>query len=303
MLGFLMPLFWIKNEAQFRATIYVYVSSFVFLLFDTCLRLFNLLRNITSFRQNYWVAYAQFKQSFLVKDTNTISLYIILVFSLSVYLYFRNKRQIFKIFIILSPLVFVLTLSREAFLAVLVSVIVLFPFMKNKITKKFFLHVIAFFVLLILLAFCLEKIIRQDLVSFLLNRYLGTISFITEEGFKQRINFVKYAYNIFQGSPLIGVGLGSYLESGFIFFHNLFITLILSTGLIGLVLFFLQIMFIAINMRTKRKSFLGELGIWTLAVYLIQGFAMFDLTEVYFWTYLGIITIGMEVERHVKDQN
>jgi len=62
-------------------------------------------------------------------------------------------------------------------------------------------------------------------------------------------------------------------------------------------------MFIAINMRTKRKSFLGELGIWTLAVYLIQGFAMFDLTEVYFWTYLGIITIGMEVERHVKDQN
>lgn len=303
MLVLLLPMLLVKSKAHLKATVYVFSSSLFLFLIDTFIRLFKLIRNIPLLKQNYWLIYAQFKQSFLVKDTNTVSLYIVLVFVFLVYLYSFDKRKILKILIMLSVFIFTLTLSREAFIATLVSSLVLLPFVRSKVIKRVLLYVIFFFASLIILSFVVKQFIRQDSINFLLDRYLGTIFFIAEEGFKQRINFFKYAYSIFQTSPITGIGLGSYLESGFTFFHNLFITLALSTGLIGFILFFLLIILVAINMSSKRKSILGELGIWTLFVYLIQGFAMFDLTEVYFWMYLGIITIGMEFEKYVEIQN
>ncbi len=305
MLAFILPFFIVKDKRHLLMVMYAYSSSIIIFLIDTILRVKNLIPNLFSSAQNYWITYAQFKQSYFVKDTNTVGFYLILILGFLLYLNSLKSKRVFKLFIVIDVFLFLLTISREAIIAVVASSLILLPFAKYKTTKRLFknmlLIIIIILLVLALLGVFLKNFYKESVLNFLLIRYLGVFNFTSEAGFMQRIALVKSGYKIFVEHPLFGVGLGGYLENNFVFFHNLLITLAVSTGVIGLIMFLILALFTGVTMR--HGELLGEIGLWCLLTYFIQGFAMFDLTESYFWVYTGIIIAGIGIEKNYEKEN
>ena len=151
---------------------------------------------------------------------------------------FSPSKKIFAISIPLLAIavyLFLVTALRRNFLTIPFVVLGLLVFQKKPSWRAIWILAILF-----LMAWLGWNIIFPALPSVIKNRFL--MRTIVESGGTGRIELYALAYNLFQGSPLFGVGLGGYqvfagsMIGRATFAHNAYLEVLSQTGLIGFIL-------------------------------------------------------------------
>lgn len=178
-----------------------------------------------------------------IEDVNNIWLSRGIGLSTLVSLYFLIKKSIVHYFIfpfLLCQIMFVG--ARGPFISLLLSIVFFLLFLFKG--KKYKQITIISFILLILFS----VLYFWDAPFRTIDRLLILISDYT---FKERIYFIQKSFSLWQSSPMIGIGISG-IEKGFPYPHNLFVEILLETGIIGFTIFCL---FLFLSYKRIIKSF------------------------------------------------
>jgi len=188
---------------------------------------------------------------------NHLAMYLSPILTLSFYLYFSFKKNIYKVLLFFAQFLILITIyltySYGAWLALLITLIFVLFLNKN---KKKLLFVISFFILILVL-FCIFQVNNQ--------KFQGIFN-LSYPAFGSRLVIWQSAWEITKDYSLLGIGPGMfqkyYLDYQAIFEpypewavpqpHNLFLAFWLQTGLLGLV------GFIWLMVKFFRTSFLKK---------------------------------------------
>jgi len=300
---FIFPIIFIQKRISFlNKTIKIYIATSVFFIIDTIIRIYNSV--LLSGYSNIWFFYSKFKESGLVKDTNTVGIYVGLILTLIVYNLFKSNKNQRKYLGLLFICIFILflTLSRGAIVAVVISWITGYIFLLKPILNKKIRRRVLGIILVIAIIFTVVivglRCLKNEKLLFLTDRYLNLSFFLEEAGFTNRVIIWDTAWSIFKESPILGGGIGGF------FVHNLYLSILAKTGLIGFMLFSIWISSILLLLlKFSKKSLLARLGLIGMFSYLLEGLVMFDLTEAYFWLYISLILVGSNIEIEYKETN
>jgi O-antigen ligase len=213
----------------------------------------------------------------------------------------RWSKIILFVAILMMLLALISTMSRTTWVAVFLSIILLFIWVKNirKLTT-------ALGITAILMLFAVLSSSYRDV---LLQRVAGIISPVQTPDYIPRLNIYIVGLKMFKDYPLNGVGVGSFhqlarsygsieLEAP----HNIFLYMLSEFGLIGLgLLLFLIIKFIALmrhalsKVSGNRKIVLYGL-LATMAFYLLQvQIISTTLRETSMWALLGLAMAAIRI--------
>lgn len=176
-------------------------------------------------------------------DPNDIALICCLSFVMAIYLRNRNIISAYKLYFLAGLLCvgILLSGSRTGIVALIITLFYLFVSSKNyKSVERIF--IISFAVIGVIL-----------FINYMPENIASRLFTVTEElsssDFSDRSILWKFALDLFNQSPFIGVGAGNYKELSVIFFgyerspHNVYLSILSENGLIGVVIFF-SILFI-----------------------------------------------------------
>lgn len=209
--------------------------------------------------------------SIMYQDSNFVGLFILSLFFFLFYLKEYTRKKYFIVFSLLTILIFA-TISRASILALLLFVI-LYPF-----RQKIYKYRIFIFIFSIILAFTLFPI---------LSKY-RTIddSFSTKfEIFDETIEYISNANFI---NLLFGVGFGNAVEVLDIGAHNFFVTYLVESGFIGLML--VVVLWTYILLKTKFK-----VGI-VMFPFLLNGMSVTSGAIPYLYAMFAVILV-LELRR------
>lgn len=259
----------VKSINRYR--IYKRLSKFiiVFFVIELLLRIYNGNLN------NTWL-YA-FKSSQLYFDSNFASLVLLSFFMLYLFLFNLKVYQDRYTLIILFILI-LLTFSRAAIATSIISYVIFYNHrtFRKKALISFVLYLITF------LTLCVAYIIFKD-------------SFVSIDGsFNSKFYIVKEAINVLEkeslGSLIFGIGLGNFEDITGIFAHNIFVTFIVETGVVGTLTFSMFVIYTCI--RTKLNS------LYVLLPMVICGLSLFGSYSPYIFSILAIIVMETEINEH-----
>lgn len=255
-----------------RQRIYWVLSKamIIFFFIELLLRLYNGNLN------NTWL-YA-FKASQLYFDSNFASLVLLSFFMLYLFLY--NKKIYQDKYTIIILFVFILlTFSRAAIATSIIAYVIFFNHntYRKKALISFVLYILTFIIL------CVMYIIFKD-------------SFVGFDGsFNSKFYIVKAAVGVLEkesiGNVIFGIGLGNFEDITGIFAHNIFVTFIVETGIVGTLTFLVFIIYTCI--KTKLDS------LYVLLPMVICGLSLFGAYSPYIFVILAIIV--METEANEKE--
>ena len=242
---------------------------------------------------------------------NFLASYLLLIIPLSSYLLLKSQKFLEKFFycliIIFNFLCLFFTASRGAFIALILTVFLLLLFLgfraKIKIIKKIVI-VFGFIVLVATGALGLEYFLPGR-ISNLVNLQYGSSAV--------RVIFYKVAMSAISQKPLLGYGLESGSEIYIKYYkpdwgiygdvgaitdraHNLFLDILLSGGIIGLLFFSLLYyhFFYLVKKNIQREgvnSLSLFLGLGAVAYLMSLMFSFTIITgEIYFWMFLAILS-------------
>lgn len=215
------------------------------------------------------LAYMFKYNSIMYPDSNFVGVQVCLTYFFTLYLFkenllvswAKNLRYVLFVLVILST-------SRSAIITLVLYTLIFnkisFPF---QITKKQILWLAGIIVFLLISSVFILSLIKNDV------------------SFNSKFMILYLAIDFLQSIPLTsiftGIGMGNTFSFIGIGAHNLFVTLTLETGLIGLVLFLVSIYF-SIK-KTKGKALYVIFPLFTM------GFSFASLAMPFLYTFLAII--------------
>lgn len=254
---------------------------------------------ITAFLQGAQSSY--FRYSAAGFDPNDIGLTIALAIPMAWYIVTATQKKIFiwicSFYVPLAFIAIILTASRAAFVALMVALV----FVVSGIPKLSMLKKSLFLVLILLSGFLVAKFVP----AYSWDRLLTIGSQVSEGDVGSRVNIWRGGIEVFADHPLMGTGIGSFRTSFESYFgiwmspHNLFLSVMVDLGLIGLCLF-LAIVAAALygtkHMDTlKRKMWIFIFLTWFVGV-MTLGWAHRKPT----WFLIGLLSVQGAVQ--VKKQ-
>lgn len=187
----------------------------------------------------------------------------IFVVSNTIFLFFflaNMKDKKGKIGFVLALITTILTFSRGGLLATLVGIVITITFFSVKTTVKFFFAVpiitwISYFTVL--------KVMHIDIYQIFIKR-MGSVG---KDGGSGRFEIWNNGLSLFLNNPIQGIGLYNFRDYSADFFgegiymHNTFLEILVESGVIGSVLFFifwalLFLKIMSIVSKDKSKAFL-----------------------------------------------
>lgn len=187
----------------------------------------------------------------------------IFVVSNTIFLFFflaNMKDKKGKIGFVLALITTILTFSRGGLLATLVGIVITIAFFSVKTTVKFFFAVpiitwISYFTVL--------KVMQIDIYQIFIKR----MESVGKDGGSGRIEIWNNGLSLFLNNPIQGIGLYNFRDYSADFFgegiymHNTFLEILVESGVIGSVLFFIfwALLFfriMSIVWKDKSKAFL-----------------------------------------------
>lgn len=260
------------------ATLSSIVGIFTFFLngygFSTIINFDNL--NVIEFYK------IKFSNSVFFEDPNNLATYLLISIFITLGLiksnYISNNYKYLVLFIQILGLI--LTLSRSAYIAIILAFIIK-VFLNN---KRDFKWVLLKFILIIIIFLGLKYIL--DIIY-------------SDLSIMSRLGLWKSGINMTLSNPLIGVGIGNssllfnqYINTSLLIynphFHNLYLTISSELGVIGLVLF-LSIFVNHINKWKKYNDKLYTFLLFGLMAYLIQSIGVEYFESRHFWIFLPLI--------------
>ncbi len=295
--------FIITTEKRLRIFLFTFIVCQVFRVLEP------LYLNITT---GYWgsrtyIGEGEFAQRLAggpydVINGNGLGFVIVTIIPYLYYLLWRAPRISYKvIFTILLPVLIytlVLTMSRGAFIALLVVVWMIFKESKNKFG-------------IIVVVMMAMSVIWTNLSDIHKDRYLSLVSSDTVQSSSAqgRVHGMMSEFGVALERPIIGHGLGTSMEAkshsgvGYQVAHNLYAEVLIEIGALGLIMFF---MFMK-SLYTKFKENMSKIKLieqvgantfgwrlnsalatvfWMYAIYSIN---YYGLTNYYWYMYAGLL--------------
>ncbi|MFJ7827548.1 O-antigen ligase family protein [Psychrobacillus sp. NPDC096623] len=258
----------------------------IFFFFSNGYSITTLLNlNILSVVEFYSI---KFSNSVFFEDPNNLASYLLvsifITIGLSVDNYFKYKYK--YLFLAIQILGLVLTLSRSAYLAAGITVIIyLFA---HKITNyKWLLLKIGLIFIILVNSFSLINSVNS-----VLNSDLSVLS---------RSGLWQVGLNMSISNPFLGVGIGNssivfnqYISSSLVLynphFHNLFLTISAEIGLIGLI-YFISIFFKHLYKWSRSTDKLYIFLCLGLISYLIQSLGVEYFASRHFWIFVPLLIL------------
>ncbi|WP_170828470.1 O-antigen ligase family protein [Chryseobacterium soldanellicola] len=203
------------------------------------------------------------------------------------YLFLKKKQKIYLLAIILGAIPMFFSAARSPVLALFV-VFLVFLILKNE--KKYWAYSLITVILSIILLFVIYKSGLGDNIVF----FKRINEAIFERDASGRSYYLNKGIDIFINNPWLG---GRVLFEDGMYPHNLFVDVLMSTGLVGMILFIIYFKFVAqsfIKVLKNNKKY-KEGGI--LAFFFLQYFILAQTSgNIYssfeFW-YFGAAVIGL----------
>ena len=211
-------------------------------------------------------------------DPNTFGFYLAFVIPLALLV----KEKYFKIIGGMLILALLFTFSRGAYIGAIISLIILlflnlkFKIKNEKLRIKFFkfkVPIILFFV------FCSFLLIISPIGT----RFFSSFDF-QDKGVSERLEIWSQAVNVIKKNPVLGVGIGNYVERVDLFSeqrgyrspihaHNIYLQITAELGIIGLILYLTIFIFALKKLYClffilKEKTILKYKKGWFFAVFL-----------------------------------
>lgn len=234
---------------------------------------------------------------------NSLAAFLLIAFAATSYLIFKDKRTIYYINLFLILIGVTVTFSRAAFVGLIIFILgtlITLLILKVRSRKQLRYYVLAVFIGIIV-----------AIASY--GTYLGTRATITDGSTYARLQYDKEGVEIASEKPIFGGGLGSviYKVSNFLPEnapswmiqppHNYFIIVLDETGIVGLILFLVLLIYI-LNLylqnfrKIKSVSNPTEIIILFWLFLSLLAIMQFDhyfydipLMALLLWTILGII--------------
>ncbi|MBS6024670.1 MAG: O-antigen ligase family protein [Paeniclostridium sordellii] len=194
--------------------------------------------------ENSWSYYYRAVGTF--NDPNLFATYLFISISITSIYNYKNKKNILGANLILNLIALLLTSSRAAIISVLAAVLlVMLILFFNGELKKISLILIKIVVLggaLIIVYILISQILDVNILGNTLERLFEMGDTIKEDSrISQWISGIK----LWCSSPILGVGIGKFIDSGIsmgftkyrILAHNTYITFLSELGIIGLMAF------------------------------------------------------------------
>jgi len=247
--------------------------------------------------------------AYLHADPNFYGMYvgIYLIFALVFLLRYPTVNPWLKgVLILLLCTNLILAFSRGAFLAFAVILPLILFILRQHISRR---TVLLATLLLALVILAIVITVPQWIWLPQWNRLVQTYAQIST-GQAPRIAQLRYAWGVFSRHPLLGVGIGVsrtwyyYLK----YAHNMFLEIILDTGIVGLIGYLLMIgSVVTMGVRAYRwtsddylKTVLGA-ALMALTFFHLQALTLNTLQDVMLWVMMGlIVATAIVVEKQNK---
>ncbi len=217
--------------------------------------------------------------------TNVIAAYLVPIFYL--FVFNLRPRKIVKITgIFLFIICIILTKSRGGITCLLVTYLLYILFFNNKFKKEY-----KFLIICIIGIVCLLLLQLPEIQLFLMGfSDPGADANSLTSG---RIDIYEAELQRFLNHPLFGNGMVFNQETSKTGAHNMIVELLVQTGLVGIILYFIPII-IVYRHALKYRNTRNMMG-WTLFITAILIHGMFELnffnysTDIMFWCACGLI--------------
>ena len=296
-----------------------FISTIIFLVsYSTGIQLFGI--NLT---QNQNEAFGVY---FTMREPNVFGSFMILYFLLAFVLYVDDlnsiyyfKKSYLRLVLVFTGISILLSFTRGAWLAVMLSVLIYYLFSLKKIKENYFKIILMPLVVLAIIFF-LSRVLKIEFLSYKLDNFVTTKGG-TSEGrlwiwFKALDNWIN------QKNYLIGNGTfsfasffnkGEYSASTNAWIGNMPLTILHDSGIVGFILFFTFYIFLISGtiitlkkiynnkyIQNKRFDILFPLN-WGLVVGMIGIFIAFFFTVAlnytYPWLFMGLLTASNNLLR------
>lgn len=190
-------------------------------------------------------------------DPNISSCY----FGLS-FCFFLSKHDNFKekFALFIYALLIILTLSRGAFVSLLITLIYYLFFCKDDI-KKTIINIIKIIIVLIIVVPLINNITTKYLSFSTTNLINSRIQSLTTDGGSGRERLWKYALDSFSEHPIIGIGINNTLTYNNLnynenhYTHNTYLEILSELGIIGMIIYIIIIYMIYKNTRKYKNKY------------------------------------------------
>jgi O-antigen ligase len=256
-------------------------------------------------------------------NINIVSYSLAIKFPVLIYLALKLKKKLLKILVYLiiisSSVVIIALLSRGAFLAWMISILIFFIISLIKDARIFIKPLIFVFVSITISYLFVGEFI--DKAENTVQQRIESIEVDTDDAsINQRLSFYAASIKIIKSSPLIGIGIGNwklvsikylnnemneYIVAGFA--HNDFLQLASEIGLIGLmcyIMIFYLIFFKLINGVIKDRNYLINLTLLVmLVVYFIDSMLNFPISRpISYIAMIFVLVSSMNINNSVRNE-
>lgn len=215
-----------------------------------------------------------------VGNSNKLAIVMLLSIFSSLILLTIIKNNWLKIFFYLN----ILLASYGIFLSASKKAIILGPILllatfdkKSFKLKNIFISLVSLITIFIIVSQFIDFTLLSDKLSLLEKRFSGLTGFALGNDFvdystKERAMLLVKGFELFQDTPLIGVGIDNFRHFFRLYAHNNYLELLVDIGIIGLVLYYLIYILIIKQLINMNNSYLKKYFIVTIFIFLIMDF-------------------------------
>lgn len=257
-------------------------SFYTILVLLTINFIFGLFYPIKDFKLRYIFSVYYISYGHIGASLAIISLFLLKINSFSI------SKSVLFYGLFLGLLTILIGSARSPFLAVIISMFYLFVLMRNKKEIAIFIGI----VLSVIAVIFLYKKLGYSGISFVDRTYL----WIFEGDNSLRTPLFKRGIDIFKDHPFFG-GRTHY-EDG-MYPHNIFLELLMATGIVGLILYFLKFISLVKNLKQffnfKAKNTVYYFFFALFIQYFVLVLTSFTLYSVPEFIYFSAIVIGISL--------
>ena len=227
------------------------------------------------------------------------------------YAYVERKQWLYIIFI-LSSFVCLGSGSRQAWISLLICMILILFSIKTGETKL--RNIFTVFVLVGILFSIASSPVFNEVSERLIS---GINSMFNDSGLssdKKRVEMIHFGFSIFISNPVTGIGLGNISEvttgilNGYGYLHNNYVELLACGGLIGFICYYgiYVKLFKELNNTLKQSNDLKHLNMVKFSIILLVGQLSMDMFAVNYYSkqqYLLFAFCYLVVNRRISYQN
>lgn len=253
-----------------------------------------------------------------INNVNAIGLQTCISVIICIFFGLYENKKIYYIISIIPLIISLGTGSRKVLLMILLGIICLFIFMRNRGSKKDTIRIIKKLAILIIIIIIAWNIMKMPMFSMIFNRFESMVNGFTGNGKVDasttiRKQFIQAGLEQFIETPILGIGVNnsSYVTlkatNDETYLHNNFVELLACTGIIGFLLYYSVFIYLLYELfryvKTNNNFAIINFIILAVNIILDYGVVSYYGKNTYIYILLAMVTIEKLKEGNQNEQN